>query len=587
MKQIDIGIKDDAATIGIVRPEFISTTLDWWPLETRAWGNSSVIHADLTHPNLIAAAAGLSPLFIRVGGSQADSAIYNISSSTTTEEEASRFAKACDKNPQLCLATQRWEEVLKFAQDAGARIVFTLAYIRHTKDESGRNDQQDWDSTNARQLLQYTAQSKYANTVFGFELGNEVTHKGKVENVTRLVNAYAELRQIIDETWSSNDNDISRPKPKILGPASTGQSITTKLLKALGSHVDITTYHKYHGGGKEEKLVKHAKSTSIIQHPRNFHGISSTANKYMDVPEVWVGEGAMAYNSGRQNVTDSFLGSFWFTNLLGAISKSVPHTVYCRQALVGGHYELISHETMKAMPDYWVAHLWKKLVGTKSIGPITSPSRKDVPDEYTFGCCKEPGYDTLLIHAFCAKDEAANPMFVVTNFDKKSSFNLSIPVGTQITKYILTGKGSSRESKSVILNGNQLLAIDNGQLPAIVGEDTDDLAVVLPPASIAFIVVHGYQVGECVSPHNVTAATGTSPVVVDYASSTLLEEQHQIATSDGDGDNAVPFIANESELNSPAVFQEIHRLFLSQMVGAVVFFAFVLCMRKRGRQSRQ
>ncbi len=584
MKQIEIGIKEDASTIGIVRPEFISTTLDWWPLKTRAWGNSSVIHADLTHPNLIAAAAGLNPLFIRVGGSQADSAIYNVAS----KEEANRFAKACDKNPQLCMTTQRWEEVLKFAQDAGARIVFTLAYIRHTKDELGQNDQQDWDSTNARQLLQYTAQSKYSNTVFGFELGNEVTHKGKVENVTRLVNAYAELRQIIDEAWSSTDNDLSRPKPKILGPASTGQSITTKLLKALGSHVDIATYHKYHGGGKEEKLVKHAKSTFIIQHPRNFHEISNAVKKNMDVPEVWVGEGAMAYNSGRQNVTDSFIGSFWFTNLLGAISKSVPHTVYCRQALVGGHYELISHETMKAMPDYWIAYLWKKLIGPKSIGPVISPSREDIPDEYTFGCCEEPGYDTLLIHAFCAKEEAPNAIFVVTNFDKRSSFNINITIGTKITKYILTGKGSSRESKSVILNGKQLLTIDNGQLPEIVGEDTDDLVAVLPPASIAFIVVHGFHVSECASPNNITTETGTSPVIVDYtsSSSTLLEEQHQIATSDGDGDNTVFFAASESELNGTAVFQEIQRLFLSQLVGMVVFFAFILCLRKRGRQSR-
>jgi len=77
--QMEISIQQNASTVGIVRPEFISTTLDWWPLETRAWGNSSVIHADLTHPNLIAAAKGLSPLFIRVGGSQADSAIYNMS----------------------------------------------------------------------------------------------------------------------------------------------------------------------------------------------------------------------------------------------------------------------------------------------------------------------------------------------------------------------------------------------------------------------------------------------------------------------------------------------------------------------------
>ena len=196
MNQMKISIESNASTIGIVRPEFISATLDWWPLETKAWGNSSVIHADLTHPNLIAGAKGLSPLFIRVGGSKADNAIYNMSTSTTTVEDAKRFAKACNETRQLCLTKQRWEEVLKFAQEAGARIVFTLAYIRHTKDKSGQNDRQDWDSTNARQLLQYTAQSKYANTVFGFELGNEVTHNNKIRNITRLVNAYTEVYEI-------------------------------------------------------------------------------------------------------------------------------------------------------------------------------------------------------------------------------------------------------------------------------------------------------------------------------------------------------------------------------------------------------
>eukprot|EP00985_Skeletonema_marinoi_P014495 scaffold7350_cov176-Skeletonema_marinoi.AAC.1 len=574
---MEISIQQNASTIGIVRPEFISTTLDWWPLETRAWGNSSVIHADLTHPNLIAAAKGLSPMFIRVGGSQADSAIYNMSTSTTTVGEANRFAQACDKNPQLCLTMQRWEEVLKFAQDAGASIVFTLAYIRHTKDESGQNDQQDWDSTNARQLLQYTAHSKYDTTVFGFELGNEVTHKGKIENVTRLVNAYAELRHIIDETWPSTIND--KHKPKILGPASTGQSITTKLLKALGSHVDIATYHKYHGGGKEEALVKYAKSTSIIQHPNKFHGISSTSNKYMDKPEVWVGEGAMAYNSGRQNITDSFVGSFWFTNLLGAISKSVPHTVYCRQALVGGYYELISHETMKARPDYWIAHLWKRLVGTKSIGPILSPSREDSPDKYTFGCCEGPGYDTLLIHAFCAKGERSNPIFVITNIDKEeSSFNLNITVGTHVTKYILTGKNGRRDSRSVVLNGNQLLTIENGQLPEIVGEDTDDMRVTLPPVSIAFVTVHGFEVDECVPPI-VTAATETSHI--NYTTSISLEDQHQYTTSDIH--DHVPFIASESAMYYSATFDEVQLLSLVQILGAMVFFAFILCLRKRLR----
>lgn len=71
---MEISIGRNASAYGVVRPEFVSTTLDWWPPATEAWDNSSVIHADLTHPNLKAAVRGLSPLFIRIGGSQADSA---------------------------------------------------------------------------------------------------------------------------------------------------------------------------------------------------------------------------------------------------------------------------------------------------------------------------------------------------------------------------------------------------------------------------------------------------------------------------------------------------------------------------------
>lgn len=575
-----ISLSQNASTISIVRPEFVSTTLDWWPLQTRAWGNASVINADLTHPDLIAAARGLSPYFLRIGGSQADSVIYNMTTSTSTVEDANRFAKACDQNRQLCLTMQRWEEVLKFAQDAGARIVFTLAYIRHTRDKSGQNDQQDWDSTNARQLLQYTAQSKYARTVFGFELGNEVTHKGKVENVTRLVNAYQELRNIIDETWSSNDIS-EHSKPLLLGPASTGQSITKRLLKALGKNVDIATYHKYHGGGKQKSLEKYAKSTSIIQHPQNFKDISSIINKEMSKPEVWVGEGAMAYNSGRRNTTDSFIGSFWFTNLLGAIAKSRPHTVYCRQALIGGHYELISHQTMEAMPDYWIAYLWKKLVGTKAIGQIISPHRKDKPQKHTFGCCEEPGYDKLLIHAFCAKGESSNPIFVVTNFDKGSSFNLNITVGSQITKYILTGKGGRRDSKSVVLNDKQLLQIENGQLPEIDGEHTDDLLLVLPPASIAFVIVHGFQVNVCAPPVAAAATELSAPVV--YNSSVSLDDQHQVVRDD------FLYGTSEREINYQVPYhQEVQRLMLGQVLAAAVFFTFLLCFgSRRMRRARK
>ena len=568
---IEISIYKNASTYGVVRPEFISTTLDWWHRKSEAWGNSSVIHADLTHPNLIAAARGLSPFFLRIGGSFADIATYDMNMNNNTGDDT--FTKACRRNRQLCLIRQRWDEVLHFANETGARIFFTLAYLQHTRDESGENDRQDWDSTNARQLIQYTAQSRYANSVFGYELGNELTHKNKIQNITRLKNAYTELRRVIDETYSvTNENNDNKHRPKVLGPASIGPSQTTKLIKTLRNHIDIATYHKYHGGGKDPNMVQYAKGKSIVQHPINYDQLSKAVNKYMDKPEVWIGEGAMAFNSGRQNITDSFVGSFWFTNLLGALSKVRHHTVYCRQALVGGYYELISHETMRARPDYWLAYSWKKLVGTRAIGPIISPSRKDVPDKYTFGCCKHPGSDALLIHAFCSKEYYSNPIFVITNIDKTSPFTLNITVGTQVTKYILTGKDGRRDSRKVRLNDNQLLTIDNGQLPKIVGNTTDDMMVTLPPVSIAFVVVHGFTVDECVTQVNVADTSDVNPI------------KHSPISTNYQSHIIVPF-SSETEMDPDSTVLGIDCVAIAQLCSILVLL-FIFLLGKRLHKSR-
>ena len=190
----------------------------------------------------------------------------------------------------------------------------------------------------------------------------------------------------------------------------------------------------------------------------------------------------------------------------------------------------------------------------------------------------------MLIHAFCAKGESSNPIFIVTNFDKGSSFNLNITVGSQITKYILTGKGGRRDSKSVVLNDKQLLQIENGQLPEIDGEHTDDLLLVLPPASIAFVIVHGFQVNVCAPPVAAAATELSAPVV--YNSSVSLGDQHQVATSDG-RDN-VPYVASEIEMNYQAPYQEVQRLMLGQVLAAAVFFTFLMCFGiRRMRRARK
>lgn len=507
---VEVSLSPDAQVIGEVAPEFVSSTLDWWRLGTEAWGNASVINADLSHPNLLAAAKGLSPLFIRIGGSQSDEIVYNMpqvdnNGNATNNTYDVTISSRCRESPQKCLTKERWDAVLNFARHSGARIVFTIAYVRHTRDGEGNNDQKNWDSSNAKQFLEYTANSTHGEygTVFGFELGNELRHKGKVTNVTRIVNAYKELRQMINEIWGKEGRKHYH-KPVMLGPASTGNKETTKLLAHVGPHISIASYHKYHGGGKDPDLLERASRPHFYSHPSQLSGPGEAVKAFMrnnsEISQLWIGEGAMAYNSGRQGLTDSFRGSLWFANLLGALAKTKPfaHSVYCRQALIGGFYELVSHETLIPNPDYWVAHMWKKLVGTKAIGPILSPQREislKESSQYTFGCCKAPGRDSVLIHSFCSARSDGDVVFVIINISDSQAIALNVSMGEKITEYLLSPNKEGFQSQEVLLNG-KLLSIENG--PEIRGVNREQTGMIhIPPISIAFLVAHGTNVKKC------------------------------------------------------------------------------------------
>lgn len=507
-ERMELSISSDAHSLGKVAPEYISTTLDWWKDGTEGWGNSSVLNADLTHPKLISAARGLSPYFLRIGGSQADEIVYNFPSNNANDDITAQVTKQCKKKPHKCLTKERWEEVLNFARSTGARIVFTLAYVRHTRDDEGNNDKRDWDWRNARQFIEYnTFNTSHAQmgTVFGYELGNELRHKGKIKNVTRIARAYKELRQIIDEIWDVNDRKQYH-KPVLLGPASTGKGETTKLVAELGPLLDHVSYHKYHAGGKDTKLKGRARHPSFYLHPLSLSGPGEAVIKHQSngFTQLWIGEGAMAYNSGRLEVTDSFVGALWFSNLLGALSKTqpVPHSVYCRQALTGGYYELVSHETLQPNPDYWVAYIWKTVIGTKAIGPIQSPQRVDTmqfSSKFTFGCCVHPGKDSILIHSYCAKHLQGDVVFVVINISESMAIKLNVNMGNDRTEYLLSPNEDGYQSKEVFVNGKRMHVENDGNISTMQGirRGRNDEAVI-PPISIAFIVVHGAEVKECI-----------------------------------------------------------------------------------------
>merc|ERR1712032_768740 len=78
--------------------------------------------------------------------------------------------------------------------------------------------------------------------------------------------------------------------------------------------------------------------------------------------ELWLGEGAMHASSGVRGLTDTFRSSLWYAQKLGSLFTSGV-SMFARQTLIGGDYELINRTTAAPTPDYYVVLLWRRLVG--------------------------------------------------------------------------------------------------------------------------------------------------------------------------------------------------------------------------------
>ena len=194
-----------------VPPTFLSFNFDWNLNGTKndAWTDASFGWTlDLQNPRLRALAKALSPANLRIGGSDADSAVYS---------EAFPGGTACPPDviaKHVCLTPSRWDEVVEFANDTGLRIAFTLNMMagRCGKPSCGHTGSGPWDPSNAKALLTYTAKKHPDFSQHGFELGTIAT-------LSRFAALSCPSRSppkgsLVQATSSSSSSRRSRPPPR-------------------------------------------------------------------------------------------------------------------------------------------------------------------------------------------------------------------------------------------------------------------------------------------------------------------------------------------------------------------------------------
>ena len=410
--------------------QWTSVNLDNWPPSKEKWGPASspasALLINLDEPDLNTLAAALRGAMLRIGGSPADSLLYETvavpdacsaaNMNATQQPVGTYFCPIWHQVQGQCLTTARWEALLAFAARNGLRLVFDLNACW------GRNSStSDMDWRQIDGLLAATAASMNAQAVFAFEFANEV-----YDNIAPEVYgaAMARMRRVIDSLWTTS------PAPVLVGPDCWEDDMTPAyyqaMARAANGSMHAVTVHDYGDdccsavGGNVLNL------TCLDLLPSGAAGVAAVVAPF-DLP-VWNGESALHASSGIDGLTNTFVSSLFYVNELASYAAAGIGLV-SRQTFVGGDYELVNKSTFLPNPDFWALLLWRAQVAGQLVE--VSSSRPS---------------GSVRAYAFCATaGPAGAAVAVIVNFatDAPASVALQWPKaasgGATVSVWQLTG----------------------------------------------------------------------------------------------------------------------------------------------------
>uniref|UniRef100_K1Q170 Heparanase n=1 Tax=Magallana gigas TaxID=29159 RepID=K1Q170_MAGGI len=359
-------------------------------------------------------AAGLSPSYLRVGGTDADFVIFT-GREVSTDENIRKFDPI-----NFTMSETSWDSIHRFTQKVGWTLIFDLNSLYRTDGV--------WNSSNAEALIKYSIKKNYS--MAGWELGNEpgeyLRKFGVHLTVQQLVKDYQKLSSI-----------LSQAPPNIRGRILIGPS-TIPLVQSqvvqffneflrLGGNAVVSSpnFHQkfthgkqlwigetstaWNGGAKGlsdgyvaafmwlDKLGLAAKNNvgavirqtfyganyGLIDHvtmepnPVEINKGNDATRKFTHGKQLWIGETSTAWNGGAKGLSDGYVAAFMWLDKLGLAAKNNVGAVI-RQTFYGANYGLIDHVTMEPNPDYWLTYIYKKLVGDYVFQTDSSDRRRRV-----------------------------------------------------------------------------------------------------------------------------------------------------------------------------------------------------------------
>jgi hypothetical protein len=412
---------------------------------------------DLGNAKLRRLAAALSPAYLRVSGTWANST-YFADSDTAPHKPPAGF--------EGVLTRAMWRGVVDFARAVDARIVTSFAVSPGARDASGV-----WTTGQAQRLFAYT--SALHGRIAAIEFVNEPTlaaQNGAPPGYD--AKAYGRDFRIFREFVKHGS-----PGTLIAGPGSVGESssgppfglVTSDLLAASGRGVDVFSYHFY--ATVSQRCGGHDTPDEILSDEwlsrteRSLAFYRALRDQFEPGKPLWLTETADAACGGNK-WDASYVDSFRYLDQLGRLARGGVHVVM-HNTLAASDYGLLDETTFNPRPSYWGALLWHRLMGQVVLDP---------------GLSGEPD---LHVYAHCHPRARGGVSILVINTSRNIAHTLAIPVASE--RYTL--QASDLQSRTVDLNGTTLYMNARDELPEIAGKPLSAGVATFAPTTITFLAI--------------------------------------------------------------------------------------------------
>jgi hypothetical protein len=412
---------------------------------------------DLANTRLRKLAGALGPSYIRISGTWANATYF-----ANTDDAPAVPPSGFDS----MLSRAQWRGVLDFARAVDAEIMTSFAVSGGSRNADG-----NWSVDQAQHLLSFT--QSLGSRIAAVEFMNEPT-LAATNGVPPGYDAKAYGRDFaIFRAWMRErapDALIAGPGSIGDSPSPSGEGIRTRdLLAASGPGLDRFSYHHYNTqsprcGGRDDP-ARALSADWLSRTDRTLSIYRGLRDEFEPGKPIWLTETADAACGG--NASDAtFLDTFRYLDQLGRLARAGVQVVM-HNTLAASDYGLLDETTFRPRPNYWGALLWHRLMGTT----VLDAGAAGTPDLHAYAHCHPKTPDAVSILAI--------------NTSRSESRSLKLPIASE--RYTLDAR--RLQSATVQLNGKTLELDANDDLPLLEARTAPAGAILLAPATIAFLVI--------------------------------------------------------------------------------------------------